>query len=995
MYLQVATLTKLRSLDLNKCNIVQWNQYFIDRGHICLEFEHLDKNLVDFMKEQNFRPLLLKEIRPIVQQVAHALKHLKAAGIVHADLKLDNVMLVDQLREPYRVKVIDFGLACQVSTAMLGSYVQTRPYRSPEILLGNPFTDAIDMWSLGCMAAAMYLGTLLYPGLGEYEMIKYIMETQGQLPVTMLNHGLKTPKYFRREVNSDASVWKLKTPDEYRKETGMRPMENRCLKFTSLDHLVDVRPINTHNSADRIAEISDVYMFVDMLKGMLQLDPNTRATPCQVLEHKFISMLHFARMDQQSSYICSCFQMMEVCQKEIQTSDSTAVCGPLVQHQCTATNLVQQNPPSYAEWRKTSQPQHTGLLPCTSKRKIDHYYSLPCSNSKFQGNRDDSSSRHDSRTRPADHHQQNTGPSGSPRTEGQAQLGLKRKAGDHDDVPSPKRKSVPWSHTDRRFRGNRDDSSSRHDSRTRPADHHQHNTGPSGSPRTEGQAQLGLKRKAGDHDDVPSPKRNSVPWSHTDRRFQGNRDDSTSRHDSRTRPADHHQHNTGPSGSPRTEGQAQLGLKRKAGDHDDVPSPKRKSVPCSHTDRRFQGNRDDSTSRHDSRTRPADHHQHNTGPSGSPRTEGQAQLGLKRKAGDHDDVPSPKRNSVPSSHTDRRFQGNRDDSTSRHDSRTRPADHHQHNTGPSGSPRTEDQAQLGLKRKEGDHDDVPSPKRNSVPCSHTDRRFQGNRDDSTSRHDSRTRPADHHHHHHHHHHNTGPSGSPRTEGQAQSGLKRKAGDHDDVPSPKRNSVPCSHTDRRFQGNRDDSTSRHDSRTRPADHHQHNTGPSGSPRTEDQAQSGLKRKEGDHDDVPSPKRKSVPWSHTDRRFQGNRDDSTSRHDSRTRPADHHQHNTGPSGSPRTEDQAQSGLKRKEGDHDDVPSPKRNSVPCSHTDRRFQGNRYYSKRRDYERKRGINDGSTCRDDHCHTRHSQPDQRTRPAEHHHHNTGPSGSTGTESRR
>ena len=90
------------------------------------------------------------------------------------------------------------------------------------------------------MAAAMYLGTMLYPGLGEYEMvrilfavhcflfyrhksssstqvvlyvqIKYIMQTQGQLPVTMLDNGLKTPKYFRREVNSTTSVWKLKVP---------------------------------------------------------------------------------------------------------------------------------------------------------------------------------------------------------------------------------------------------------------------------------------------------------------------------------------------------------------------------------------------------------------------------------------------------------------------------------------------------------------------------------------------------------------------------------------------------------------------------------------------------------------------------------------------------------------------------------------------------------------------------------------------------------------
>lgn len=72
MYLQVAALKKLKALDPDKCNFVQWYQVFVVRGHICLEFEHLDKSLADFMKERLFRPLLLKEIRPIVQQVCLA-----------------------------------------------------------------------------------------------------------------------------------------------------------------------------------------------------------------------------------------------------------------------------------------------------------------------------------------------------------------------------------------------------------------------------------------------------------------------------------------------------------------------------------------------------------------------------------------------------------------------------------------------------------------------------------------------------------------------------------------------------------------------------------------------------------------------------------------------------------------------------------------------------------------------------------------------------------
>lgn len=65
----------------------------------------------------------------ITFQLANALNHLKAARIIHADLKLENVMLVNQQLEPYRVKVIDFGLATSVRFAKVGAYIQTRPFR--------------------------------------------------------------------------------------------------------------------------------------------------------------------------------------------------------------------------------------------------------------------------------------------------------------------------------------------------------------------------------------------------------------------------------------------------------------------------------------------------------------------------------------------------------------------------------------------------------------------------------------------------------------------------------------------------------------------------------------------------------------------------------------------------------------------------------------------------------------------------------------------------
>ncbi|XP_034428971.1 homeodomain-interacting protein kinase 1-like [Hippoglossus hippoglossus] len=236
---EVAALKSLKSLDPDKCNLVRWYQEFTDKEHVCLVFEYLEKSLYDFIKERNSKPLLLMEIRPIVQQLATALYHLKAAGLIHADLKPENVMLVNHLQEPFRVKIIDFGLACNISAARTGSYIQSLFFRSPEIILGYPFTEAIDMWSLGCIAASMYLGTWLYPGRSEYDMIRFISATQGQPPHNLLSLGSKTSHFFQRFKNS-TTLWQLKTPEQIHKQTGVQPKETRRIKLSSLDGLLHV-----------------------------------------------------------------------------------------------------------------------------------------------------------------------------------------------------------------------------------------------------------------------------------------------------------------------------------------------------------------------------------------------------------------------------------------------------------------------------------------------------------------------------------------------------------------------------------------------------------------------------------------------------------------------------------------------------------------------------------------------------------------------------------
>ncbi|KAG8003212.1 Homeodomain-interacting protein kinase 1 [Nibea albiflora] len=163
-------LKKMKEFDSHKFNIVRWNGSFACMGHFCLEFEELDINLHEFMQACS-NHLKLVEIRPIVQQLATALEFLMRVGIVHADLKLENIMMVEQFNQPLRVKIIDFGLASDNPRACTGLTLQTLWYRAPEVLLGCPINGAIDVWSLGCIAAEMLMGTALFPGSDEYDMV--------------------------------------------------------------------------------------------------------------------------------------------------------------------------------------------------------------------------------------------------------------------------------------------------------------------------------------------------------------------------------------------------------------------------------------------------------------------------------------------------------------------------------------------------------------------------------------------------------------------------------------------------------------------------------------------------------------------------------------------------------------------------------------------------------------------------------------------------------
>uniref|UniRef100_A0A3P8SQZ0 Protein kinase domain-containing protein n=1 Tax=Amphiprion percula TaxID=161767 RepID=A0A3P8SQZ0_AMPPE len=237
---EIAILKRLRRLNPDTCNIVQCNGFFFDKENICISFELLDLSLQDYLQEKNPRGLTTRELRPILHQLATALSHLHSSGIIHADLKPVNVMVVNRHEQPLKVKLIDFGVARLVSAVNQGDWMGTLHYSAPEMLLGVPFNESVDMWALGLLMVELATGCQLYPGKTEYDVLRFIFETQGQPCDDVLDRGCYTPEFFFSQ--------------EF--DPGYE---------------------------------EDQKIFVSLIKSMLSLDAGRRITAQEVLEHRFFA----------------------------------------------------------------------------------------------------------------------------------------------------------------------------------------------------------------------------------------------------------------------------------------------------------------------------------------------------------------------------------------------------------------------------------------------------------------------------------------------------------------------------------------------------------------------------------------------------------------------------------------------------------------------------------------------------------------------------------
>ncbi|KAA6383906.1 MAG: putative Dual specificity protein kinase YAK1 [Streblomastix strix] len=271
-------------------HVVRLEEDFIYHEHFCFVTELLGEDLYTTLKQGKFRGFSLTLISSIVQQILDACCLMAELGIVHCDLKPENI-LIDRCLP--KIKVIDLGSAV-FEQKLLYTYIQSRYYRSPEVLVGAPYNTQIDMWSVGCIAAELFLGHPLFPGQSEYDQICRITKMLGQFPAHMVKNGINFKKNFVEERNIGLG-YRLLTLQEYGKLTqNFKPPKQYQYIGNSVDETIEGYAAKLLKENDRSGRgHSDRRPFIQFLHHVLQVDPKLRLTPKQAMQHPFITRQPF------------------------------------------------------------------------------------------------------------------------------------------------------------------------------------------------------------------------------------------------------------------------------------------------------------------------------------------------------------------------------------------------------------------------------------------------------------------------------------------------------------------------------------------------------------------------------------------------------------------------------------------------------------------------------------------------------------------------------
>ena len=288
-------------------------------GHLSFLMELGGPNLLHALVMRKNRGLPLPIVKQILTKLLTALSEMENKGLVHADIKPENILFSFRkygqmksfseyssnlasfgqglMRDDYEsisngsidVMLIDWS-SSSIGYNQTAPYIQSRYYRAPEIIMRSSYGPGIDVWSTACVAVELFIGKPLFPGNDEIEMLKLIQQRLGIFPQSV------TRKMGEDSVARRDNSWK------------MNPAQYSPGNFEAF--------IREESKREDV----EVLLFINIMRLMLQLNPDARTTASSALLHPFITgnmRMKYSRRRMESVESSSDIPIMRVRRKSV------------------------------------------------------------------------------------------------------------------------------------------------------------------------------------------------------------------------------------------------------------------------------------------------------------------------------------------------------------------------------------------------------------------------------------------------------------------------------------------------------------------------------------------------------------------------------------------------------------------------------------------------------------------------------------------------------
>ncbi|XP_010902090.1 dual specificity protein kinase CLK2 isoform X1 [Esox lucius] len=272
--LEINVLERINEKDPeNKYLCVQMYDWFDYHGHMCISFELLALSTFDFLKENNYLPYSISQVRHMAYQLCLAVKFLHETKLTHTDLKPENILFVnsdftityniEKKRDERTVKctdvrVVDFGSAT-FDHEHHSTIVSTRHYRAPEVILELGWSQPCDVWSIGCILFEYYLGFTLFQTHDNREHLAMMERILGPVPSRMIRKTRKQKYFYRGRLDWDES------------SSAGRYVRENC------------KPLRRY----LLSEAEEHHQLFDLIESMLEYEPSKRLALADSIRHPF------------------------------------------------------------------------------------------------------------------------------------------------------------------------------------------------------------------------------------------------------------------------------------------------------------------------------------------------------------------------------------------------------------------------------------------------------------------------------------------------------------------------------------------------------------------------------------------------------------------------------------------------------------------------------------------------------------------------------------